>query len=297
MATTKKSTTKAKTKTSSKRTRTSSSRKKTSLSKTAASSASSKTATNKLLTTKMLRRMQIVSAAVYLALIVPVVLYMQQMLFTVTMPYMTEDPLSANRTLTPAVRQLYIFDLRWLVVGLLAVSAVFSLLYATRLKDFYNRNIQKKQLWSRWLELAIVSGLMLEGLALLSGWQTILELKFVWLVAIVLAYLGYKQEKFASENGSQKSEYGIGAVLLILGLVLLFAATALTTFVWGITNNPWYVYALYGGLIVFFVLFSRHFKKAVTAPALVVEPKLRCFIGYFSGWLCRAAYSWTPQVV
>lgn len=270
---TRKSTTKAKTKTATKRTtKTATAKKKVSRTTGAkVISASSKTKTNKLLTTRMLHRLHVVSAALMLSLIVPVVLRMKETLLTVTMPYMTKDPLDMTGALAPAVRELYVFDLRWLIVTLLIVSTVFSLLYATKLKDFYNRQIQKKQLWPRWVELAIVTGLMFEAVALLSGWQTLIELKFVWLLAIVMAYMGYKQEQHYAENGSTSQEFRIGKLLMKLSFVFLLAGTAITTYIWGLTEYGWHVYALYIGIIVFFIWYGRHFKRAVVAPALVVE--------------------------
>ncbi len=272
MATTKKSTTKAKTKTAAKSTTKKTTTKKvTRTKKPAAISASSKTTTNKLLTTRMLRRFNIVSALLYLLAIAPVVLLMKQTMLTVTLPYMTVDPLNQTGTLASAVRQLYVIDLRWLLVAILVLSALFSLLHATRLKDFYNRQIQKKQLWTRWLELALVGGVMFEVAALLSGWQTIFELKFVWLALLFLTYVGYRQEVHASENGVVRSEYQTIALIIKISLVIAFAATAFTTYIWGITSNPWYVYALYGVILVIFIMLGRHFKRAVDAPALVAE--------------------------
>jgi hypothetical protein len=248
--------------------------------KTAKTPVSKKTVSKKLNTAKKrrvnlasLRRLMLISLPIYVLVGAAAIWLMAPTYFDVTAPYQTTDPLSKDGSLLAAYRHLYTFDLRWLIVALSAVSLLFTTLYLTSLQNFYNQQIQKKQLWTRWIEMALVGGLTLEGIVLLSGWAGIIEIKFAVFIAVAIAFLGYLQENQVAETSRQSRDLTVAIKLTKLAFLLLVAFTALMTFVYGLTTTDWNVYALYAGLVAGFVVYGRHYSKLATAPALQFEYK------------------------
>lgn len=236
---------------------------KTAAAKSRAKATSTKKAAAKVTASKpaksgkfsMLQKLLLASVVDYILVIAAVVLFMAPTYFDITIPYTTSDPLNADAGLVAASRHFYTVDLRWMLVALAAVSAVFALLYLTRLKDFYRKRVASRQLWTRWIETAIAAGLMLQTVALLSGWTDLVQQKFVFFLAAVLALLGY----WYVQKADQLTKVAIWVTKL--AFVALIGFTAVSTYIYGMATVDWYVYVLYGGVVVAFAWYGKLFNN------------------------------------
>ena len=285
--TTKKTTTKAKTKTT-KSTKVKSAAKKTSANKssaakTAAPKAAVKaTVTNKASTVKKpnvtlqkLRSLHMAAAGLFILLAVSAAYFMDKVSYQLTLGHLAKDELASktNTVLAPAIQSVYDVELRWLVVGILLLSAVLPILYLTRLQNRYAAYLnQSRMLPLRWIDYAVTGGLIIQVVALMSGVSDIPTLKVLGGLVAVTAILGLISERQNNESAKPvKSAYYTG---LFTGLLpwALIAAYAVATFVHGAVRSPWYVYALYATVLGGFLLMARNQRMEFRrADYLVVE--------------------------
>lgn len=168
---------------------------------------------------------------------------MNQTAYQLFTSFLTTNPL--NNSLAPAVHVVYDVELRWIVVGILALSALIPLFAATRNRKQYETALDNKVMRWRWIDTAIVGGLVTATIALISGVQDIMTLLLAAGFVVVMAVLGYMAEK--QNVGSDKVYRGSYLLGLLSGLMpwLLIAVYAIGTSVWGMTHNSWAVYTLY----------------------------------------------------
>ena len=106
--------------------------------------------------------------------------------------------------------------------------------------------------------MAIVSALMVEVIALLSGVQDAMTLKLIGGFMVVTALLGYLWEKqTAISAGSAKNIYRLSLLTCILPWIVI-ASYAVNTLIYGMVRYPWYVYALYATSLIVFMSYARN---------------------------------------
>lgn len=204
-----------------------------------------------------IRRLLAFSAALYILLAALAGYMMTNATYQLTAGYITRDEL-ASKTSTvfaPATRIMFDIELRWVVVALMLFSALFPILYLTRLQRGYSRRLEGgRVLASRWVDFAISGALLVEITALLSGMQDIGSLKLAGGLVAVSAVFSWLAER-RNENLIRPlwaELYASLASLVLVGLVI--AMYAASTPLYGAVRSPGFVYGLYAILVVSFAL-------------------------------------------
>jgi hypothetical protein len=263
MATTKNST-KAKTK---KPVRKTSSKTTVKAAKTAKKSLSTKVTkpTAKKLTSALLTKLNILSAVVSVALAAAAWSVMSSKSFEIVNGLLAKDELASKTgdVLVPAVHHVYDVELRLLVIIVLVISAILPTLWLTVYKSRYAEALKSKVNLLRWIDMAVISALMVEIVALVSGVQDIVVLKLLAGLMVVTCVLGWIAEKRNKQAG--RPVWSELAVSIATGVLpwLLIATYAVSTWVHGGVHNSNYVYALYGVVFVGFVAYSMNLVNYV----------------------------------
>lgn len=247
---TRKTTTKAKTKTTKKP-----ATKKTSAAKTTTVSKNQKP------TLARLKQLNLVSGVLALLLALVAGLLMGGTSYQLFTSLLTTDELASTSetVFVPAVHFVVDVQLRWMVVAILVLASIIPLLAATRNRKMYEDSLAKKVMPWRWIEMGVLSALMVEVIALLSGIQDILTLKLMAGFMVVTGLLGWFSEKQPAANKSWRYYY----LSLATGVLpwLVIAAAAVGTVVYGGVRSPWYVYALYASTLLAFGAYATNGKR------------------------------------
>ncbi len=210
--------------------------------------------------TVKLRNLNLLSGILGLALAAVAGFLMNGSSYQIFSGLLSKDAL-ASKTETvfaPAVHAVFDLELRWAVVGILVVSAIIPLMAATRQRKMYEDSLTKKVMLPRWIEMAIVSALMVEVIALLSGVQDVMTLKLIGGFMVVTALLGYLWEKQTlKSDGSAKNIYRLSLLTCILPWIVI-ASYAVNTHIYGMVRYPWYVYALYATTLIAYISYARN---------------------------------------
>lgn len=151
-----------------------------------------------------------------------------------------------NTVFAPAQHMLYDLQVRWLVVGVMGLSAIFSLLRGTRLWATEKAGLERRILPWRWVDMAITGALMLETVALLTGAQDIVTLKLFGALFAASAVFAWLAER---ENaGAARFVKGSYMASVVTGVLVLWGLSAYldATLIYGAVRAQWYVYALSG---------------------------------------------------
>lgn len=189
----------------------------------------------------------------------------------VTMPYLTQDPLNVGGQLVEASRRFYSIDLRWMITAVLGISLVLPILYLTRLKRYYQSSLDKGTNSVKWYECAIVGVLILETIAILSGWTDIVTIKLLGLSFVLLVVFGCMRERQIAETKTDNNKYAVVMNLTKLFLILLLGFSAVSTVIYGLEFNAWYVYVLYAGLIATFIAIGVSQSRSVNTNFSITE--------------------------
>ncbi len=202
-----------------------------------------------------LRMLTVLTALVSVAGAVAAGLLMNNTSYQFVTGFLTRDEL-ASKTVTvfaPAVHVLAEVELRWIVVFIMTLSAIVPLLILTRLKNRYQENLRQRVNLLRWIDMAVVSALIVETIALLSGVNDVMTLKLVGGLVAITCLLDWLSEK----HHARQSTTGRGVFILsvVTGTLpwLLIAVYAVATPVYGMVRLPWFVYALYAATGIGFI--------------------------------------------
>jgi hypothetical protein len=217
------------------------------------------------LTLATLRKLNLIKAFVFTALAVAAGMLMNDSSYAVNIGYQTKDELislTAGKTaFVSATQSLADVQVRWLVIIILGLAALFSLLAATRLRRKYEAAVTDGVSSWRWLTLGITSALIVEVVALVSGVSDILTLKVLAGLMLVTCALGWVNEKRLKQAGRPIwSDYVVSLFTGVLPWVLILGY-AVSTWVWGLVRYPWFVYALYASTLVGFTLIALNEYK------------------------------------
>lgn len=173
-----------------------------------------------------------------------------------SLSYMVRDQVASQlQNLTvfaPAARTLAEVPVKWLLITLLAVSALFPILNLTVWKDKYETGAATGINLYRWIETGVTTGLMVEIAALLSGVSDIAVLKLLVGLVLLWALLGWLADRQNAAAGlAQRSAFYLSLFAGVLPFILI-GMTAGATLLYGMIRSPWYVYALYAVLLLGF---------------------------------------------
>ncbi len=213
------------------------------------------TAAKKPVTKQLLNRLNLASGVLALALAAAAGFLMNNTSYQLFTGLLTKDELAskAGTVFVPAVHAVYDLELRWAVVVILALSAVVPLLAATRNRKQYETALAKKVMLWRWIDMAVISALMVGVIALISGVQDVMTLKLIGAFMVITCALGWFSEK--QNAHASKPEWGNYVLSLVTGVLpwLLIAVYAVGTPLFGMVRSPWYVYALYATTLIAFL--------------------------------------------
>jgi len=223
---------------------------------------------------------QKVSLAVFAALAVVAFLQMTNNTQAFTLGYMVRDQvasqLSNTTVFAPALRVLADVQVRWLVLVLLAVSALFPILNLTLWREKFEAGAATGINLYRWLEVGVTSALMVEIVALLSGITDVLVLKLIAGTVLLSALLGWLADRQNLAAGRvERSGFLLGVFAGVMPLIVI-AVTAVSTLLFGMIRSPWYVYALYAVVMLGFTdivinQWARYKRRGQWADAGFVE--------------------------
>lgn len=280
---TKKTTTKAKTKTTPKKTTraaTAKAAKKTTTKKI--TKATSKVAAAKVTPTKQvanslakLKQLHLLSALVFAVLAVVTGLFMASTSYELTASLMTNDVVRASAGQTvfaPAIKHMYDIELRWILVSLLVLSAVGSLLLATRLRGRYETKLAHKVVDYRWIDLMVTGALAVMALGLLSGTTDLIALKLLGLTTALAAVFGWLAERENRAGGPVVWGSFVLSKVAKVVVVLMLGMNLLMTTLSGRVRLSWFVYVLFTGLILAFAGYClNHYKQLKGWNYLIAE--------------------------
>lgn len=213
------------------------------------------TAAKKPVTKQLLNRLNVASGVLALALAAAAGFLMNHTSYQLFTGLLTKDELASTvgTVFVPAVHAVYDLELRWAVVVILVLSAVVPLLAATRNRKQYEASLAKKVMLWRWIDMAVISALMVGVIALISGVQDVMTLKLIGAFMVITVALGWFSEKRnATAAKPIWDNYILGLVTGVLPW-LMIAAYAIGTPLYGLVRSPWYVYALYATTLLAFL--------------------------------------------
>lgn len=198
-----------------------------------------------------IRKLHMVSALMFVVLAIVAGYFIKSASYPLNIAHLTKDELLSKTTtvFAPAQHALYNLDLRWAVVGVLAVSALFSLLRMTRLEPSESEGLKVKvQPW-RWVDFAVTGAVMVEVTAVLYGVQELSALKLLGALTVFSLVFAWIAER--ENSGAAKLVKGAYVASIVSGLVVLcvFASYGWSTMAYGLVRFPWYAYALFGSCV------------------------------------------------
>lgn len=200
---------------------------------------------DKSVTLAKLYKFNLFAAASYLVFAVLSLVLLSKETVSVVLTHATKDELASNSTIVlgPALKTLATVELRYSLAALFVISAVFSLLLATKLRKQYEAGIKNATSGLRWIFMGITLGLVLEIVTLLTEVQDAMTLKMVTGLVVITTVLAWLAER---ENKNTKKKYAIFGLSVFTGVLAWFplAGSLVGTSIFGITNFGWHVYVL-----------------------------------------------------
>lgn len=224
------------------------------------------------------RKLYVVSAIIFALLAGAAGVFMKSAHFDLSIGYVTSNQLLSQETtvFAPAQRVLVTLDIRWAAVAVLALSAGFAVVGATRMRRSSAEIASGvPQPW-RWADAAVTGGMAVATVAILSGMQGVVEIALLGLLtAIAFAFAWItERENYRSPTfvrGAFWASFASGVIVL-----MALAIYAIATPVYGMVSYPWYVYALggtlaLGSLLAVYVRYRSFNKQGSWSSPLFLE--------------------------
>ncbi|HSX44555.1 MAG TPA: heliorhodopsin HeR [Candidatus Saccharimonadales bacterium] len=211
-----------------------------------------------------IRRLQQVSVVAYVGLAALAVWLMSGASYQLNVNYLAKDDLASktNTVFAPASHPVFEVRLKWLVVIIMLLAAVIPYLQLMRYPGKYQKSLKNRVEPMRWIGMGVVSALMVETIALLSGINDIITLKVIAALMLITCWLGYLSEK---ENAKSRKPvwptFAVSVVTATLPWILIAVAAVMTPF-YSAVRAPWYIYGLYVTTLATFVFFAKTQMKS-----------------------------------
>ena len=253
----------AKKKTSSKP-KTSAAKRNTSKSVSKKAAATGSAAKNKQLTVEKLRKFNIFSAFSNVLFAVLSVVFMSKETVVASLPYAAKDAFASTSSTVfgPAYKTLCEVEIRYILAFIFGLSAIFSLLLATRLKNKYETQVGSSGSALRWVFSAITLGLVLQLSSKIAEVDSIVTLKTTGALVLVTVILW-----IMSENQNKGTKGKMSAAYLSLFTLFLAVMPLLTSLIasgiYSLERFGWWVYALaFTTVIGFLAIILSHYKAS-----------------------------------
>jgi hypothetical protein len=215
-----------------------------------------------------LLKINLIIGLVYLLQVVAVLILSKATYFAIRTNYQTTDSLASqegNQVLAPATRDMFDLNVVYLLVAILAVSAIAHLLIATVYKTSYQANLAKSHNKIRWLDYSVSFSLTIVVASLLAGIHDIVTLLAIVVLTIISAVLALSVESksISSKTVDWRSlMVALGASLAVWTGIFIYVTHSV---VYGQVSIPNYIYfallSLFGLSIAIHVNTYLSFKR------------------------------------
>lgn len=194
------------------------------------------------------------------------------------LPYSTKDELASTQTtvLGPVYQVVATFELRYLLVVIFGLGAVFALLSATVLRARYEAGISSKAPAVRWIFMGIISALSLEFASLLGGVTDIVTLKLIAGLVLLSAILAWVSEKQITSGVKNLVPFYVGLLAGAMAWIPLLVGLVGTS----INGMQAFEFYVYGVAVVLFIGFAslivthyRYLKNVASVDYVQIEGK------------------------
>lgn len=156
--------------------------------------------------------------------------------------------ISDNVVLGTATESLFSLDIRWILVVILGLTAVVSLLLATRLFKRYETTVKSGISGMRWLLYGFVTMIVVELASLLAGVNEVNTLKTIGALVLAASLFSWLAERENNEAKSPKKLAFYAAVFAYVFALIPMIVSLVATSVIGGERFSWYVYVV--GVVV-----------------------------------------------
>lgn len=156
---------------------------------------------------------------------------------------------------------------RYLLIALLVVSALGSLLLATRLRARYETAVSGGVSGFKWLLIGLVSGLSLSFVSFIGGVQDLATLKVSAALVLAGALFGWFSDRDNKVSGASKTAAYYAALFSLIFALLPLAGSLIGTTLFGDERFGWHVYALSAVVVVSFAAILSTLKASITNRA------------------------------
>lgn len=228
-------------------------------------------------TLRTLRGLHFISVGILALLAIAAGYLINNTSYQLTIGHLAKDELMSTKevelVLAPAVRSVYDVEIRWIVVAMMAITAILPILYLTKLTNRYALYLNRtRMLPLRWIDLAVTGSLVVGVTALLNGVSDIPTLGLLSGLIIVMSASGLIAERQNNEAKQPiRSAYTValfaGMVPLLFILVYMFA-----TILYGVVKLPWNIVALFVVATLLYIGWMWNLKSHLNgAKNLVTE--------------------------
>ncbi len=231
------------------------------------------TNTARTLTNATLRRWHLLSAAVFVILAVVTILVAKVSTYDFTLSHATRDDLASGSetVFASAAHVMTTIDLRWILVVILGVSAVISLLRATRLKAKEQKAVSTHVSPVRWIDFGVTFGALVATTLLISGIHDAGFLKLVGFTVIVGYFFSWLAESEAATTNIRTKLFYAASIVAAVVPWLIYACAAIGTEVYGEVRYSWFAYAAAATAFIGVVLVANNQKRALRGAIAYIK--------------------------
>lgn len=160
---------------------------------------------------------------------------------------------SDNVILGSANELLLNVQYRYIFIVLLLLTAMVSLLLATKLRNRYERSLSAGISGYRWLLMGVTSSLIVGFVSFISGVNDLTTLKLVCGTAVLASVLGWFSDRENADSKSPKKLAHYASIFAYVLALLPLLGSLIGTTVYGDERFGWHVYALAVAVILGFV--------------------------------------------
>jgi hypothetical protein len=200
------------------------------------------------------------------------VIFMSKATVVTYLPYAAKDEFASTTSTVfgPAFKTLCEVEIRYILAFIFGLSAVFSLLLATRLKKKYESQTANSSSVLRWVFTGVSLGLFLELSSVLAQVNNTVTLKTVGLLVVATSILWVISEGQNKGTKGKFSTFYLSLFTLFIAVMPLVVSLVASA-VYGTERFGWHVYAfalaVVAGLLVLSIKQYKYAKNGVSAKS------------------------------
>jgi len=232
--------------------------------KSVSKKAPTKKSTNKEVTSGKLKKFNIFSAISFALFAVLSVVFMSRDTVSANLPYAAKDAFASvtSTVFGPAYKMLAEVEIRYVLAFIFGLSAIFSVLLATRLSKKYETQVAGSVSVLRWVFTSITLGLILELTTKLTFIDSVITLKIVGALVVVTGILWIMSEKQNKGSKGQAGTFYLSLFTLFLAVMPLLVSLVASC-IYGMERFGWHVYALAAAILIGLAALAMTQYKAI----------------------------------